>query len=220
MIKQRMPFFLYSLEELRCDLTAFREAVAIERGIAAKAEPSAAEVRIGELTRSDDGVLGFFVDDDFSRVRLVDKAIAELATAAGRSRGQLGLLGATAEGSLPAPEPLLHEYLAGRDEDDTLLLHLGQTVTLTVLMHPAGRLTLSSGLLPRKQLALARDWVAPGLAALSPSLRTGPLLVETDLDAQKQVRLPKLSVFGKDQNFLWRDTPATLQPSHSPARKA
>lgn len=35
MIKQRMPFFLYSLEELRCDLTAFREAVAIERRIAA-----------------------------------------------------------------------------------------------------------------------------------------------------------------------------------------
>ncbi len=27
MIKQRMPFFLYSLEELRCDLTAYREAV-------------------------------------------------------------------------------------------------------------------------------------------------------------------------------------------------
>lgn len=30
MIKQRMPYFLYSLEELRCDLTAFRECVAIE----------------------------------------------------------------------------------------------------------------------------------------------------------------------------------------------
>ncbi|GAA1413989.1 hypothetical protein AUR04nite_30280 [Glutamicibacter uratoxydans] len=30
MIKQRMPFFLYSLEELRCDLTAFRECVKIE----------------------------------------------------------------------------------------------------------------------------------------------------------------------------------------------
>ncbi len=30
MIKQRMPYFLYSLEELRCDLTAFREAVALE----------------------------------------------------------------------------------------------------------------------------------------------------------------------------------------------
>src|SRR5690606_2674864 len=31
MIKQRMPFFLYSLEEMRCDMTAFRESVNIER---------------------------------------------------------------------------------------------------------------------------------------------------------------------------------------------
>ena len=34
MIKQRMPFFLYSLEELRCDLTAFRESVAIQKRLA------------------------------------------------------------------------------------------------------------------------------------------------------------------------------------------
>ncbi|WP_062385496.1 DUF6421 family protein [Demequina iriomotensis] len=36
MIKQRMPFFLYTLEELRCDLTAFREAVAIQRTLDAR----------------------------------------------------------------------------------------------------------------------------------------------------------------------------------------
>ena len=34
MIKQRMPYFLYSLEELRCDLTAFRECVRLERLLA------------------------------------------------------------------------------------------------------------------------------------------------------------------------------------------
>jgi hypothetical protein len=33
MIKQRMPYFLYSLEELRCDLTAFREAVRLTRAV-------------------------------------------------------------------------------------------------------------------------------------------------------------------------------------------
>ena len=38
MIKQRMPFFLYSLEELRCDLTAFRECVAIEQRLRARVE--------------------------------------------------------------------------------------------------------------------------------------------------------------------------------------
>ena len=31
MIKQRMPYFLYTLEELRCDLTAFRESVRQEQ---------------------------------------------------------------------------------------------------------------------------------------------------------------------------------------------
>ncbi|WP_104083472.1 DUF6421 family protein [Cryobacterium sp. Y11] len=38
MIKQRMPFFLYSLEELRCDLTAFRESVTIEHSELASPE--------------------------------------------------------------------------------------------------------------------------------------------------------------------------------------
>ena len=61
----------------------------------ARAERDAARhafpVRIGELTRSDDGVLGFFVNDDYSRFRLVDKAIAATAAEAGRSRGQLGV---------------------------------------------------------------------------------------------------------------------------------
>jgi hypothetical protein len=164
-------------------------------------------VRIGELTRSDDGVLGFFVDDDYSKFRLVDKVIAAKATDTGRSRGQLGLLGRSA--GLPPEIGLEAGYIAGTDDADTLMLHLGQTVTLTLLMHPAGKVTLTSGILPRKSLALARDWVGPGLHAIAPSLRTGPVLVETDLDPKGQVRLPKVSVFGKDQNFLWRATPAT-----------
>jgi hypothetical protein len=41
MIKQRMPFFLYSLEELRCDLTAFRECVAITRRLRARRDEGA-----------------------------------------------------------------------------------------------------------------------------------------------------------------------------------
>ena len=70
-------------------------------------------------------------------------------------------------------------------------------------MHPAGRVHLTSGVLPRKALELAREWVAPGLARLSPSVRTGPLLIDPD-----QVRLPKPSVFGANQVFTRRTTPA------------
>ena len=174
---------------------------------AADARRHAFAVRIGEVTRSDDGVLGFFVDDDYSRFRLVDKVIAANAADAGRSRGKLELLGSHT--GPPVLTSIDHAYIAGRDDDDTLALHLGQTVTLTILMHPAGKCTLTSGILPRKALALARDWVGPGLTRMAPSLRTGPVLVETDLDVEGQVRLPKVSVFGQGQNFLWRDTPAT-----------
>ncbi|NKX49523.1 hypothetical protein HER39_02785 [Arthrobacter deserti] len=38
MIKQRMPYFLSSLEELRCDLTAFRESVRIQHDAGASPE--------------------------------------------------------------------------------------------------------------------------------------------------------------------------------------
>lgn len=51
MIKQRMPFFLYSLEELRCDLTAFREAVAIERRLALVGGRDADEEALSERSR-------------------------------------------------------------------------------------------------------------------------------------------------------------------------
>ena len=51
MIKQRMPFFLYSLEELRCDLTAYREAVRIERRIAADTDPSDADRLLADRAR-------------------------------------------------------------------------------------------------------------------------------------------------------------------------
>ncbi|MEH0108234.1 DUF6421 family protein [Tersicoccus sp. MR15.9] len=51
MIKQRMPFFLYALEELRCDLTAFRESVAIERRLDARAAAGETLTPIEEQTR-------------------------------------------------------------------------------------------------------------------------------------------------------------------------
>jgi hypothetical protein len=46
MIKQRMPYFLYSLEELRCDLTAYRECVTLTRDLM---EPFSIGVPLTEL---------------------------------------------------------------------------------------------------------------------------------------------------------------------------
>ncbi|MEV7693845.1 DUF6421 family protein [Microbacterium sp. NPDC089189] len=52
MIKQRMPYFLYALEELRCDLTAFRECVRLQarldERVAAGEELSAVDAEVRE----------------------------------------------------------------------------------------------------------------------------------------------------------------------------
>ncbi|GAA1960058.1 DUF6421 family protein [Agromyces allii] len=52
MIKQRMPFFLYSLEELRCDLTAFRESVKIQRTLDARLAAGEELTEVEEQMRS------------------------------------------------------------------------------------------------------------------------------------------------------------------------
>ena len=82
-------------------------------------------------------------------------------------------------------------------------------------MHPAGKVHLTSGVLPRKSLQLARDWVQPGLAVIAPSVRVGPVLLDAD-----QVRLPKVSSFPKDQLWTRRDTPSTWKRRSDPRRHA
>jgi hypothetical protein len=155
-------------------------------------------VRIGELTRSDDGLLAFFVDDDYEHVHVVDKVVRDAALASAPWQGHFGPFGETPV--VPEVEPIVHPYLVAEDE---LLIHPGQVVKLTMLMHPAGKVHLTSGVLPRKSLQLARDWVRPGLSVIAPSARVGPVLIDT-----KQVRLPKISAFGKDQIWTRRDTPS------------
>ncbi|HET7454126.1 MAG TPA: hypothetical protein VFJ76_01235 [Solirubrobacterales bacterium] len=131
-------------------------------------------VRVGELTRADDGLLGFFVDDDYESVRVVDRVV--------RESGEID-----------------HPYVSA---DDRLSLRLGQTVRLTLLMHPLGKVHLTSGILPRKSLRLAREWVNSGLAAMWPSVRVGPVLIGPD-----QVRLPKVASLPEDQLWTRRASP-------------
>jgi hypothetical protein len=155
------------------------------------------QVRLGEVTRSDDGLLGYFVDDDYRTFHVVDRSIAQNALPSGRGQG---VLDPTNTDPLQ-PEQITHSYI---NTDGVITIRPGQTVRLTLLMHPGGKVHLSSGILPRTEKALARDWVNPGLSVLAPSLRCGPLLIDAD-----KVRLPKVASFPAEQLFTHRDTPTT-----------
>lgn len=155
-------------------------------------------VRLGDLQRSDDSLLGFFLDDDYDHFHLVDKVVADSARDSGRRRGQLGLLGQV---SIPDIVPLSHPLLV---LEDSLFIRPGQTHRLTLLMLPAGRVHLTSGFLPRKALALNDAWVGNGLKRVIPSVRVGPVLVDPE-----EVRLPKIHLLGDQQQFTRRTGPLT-----------
>jgi hypothetical protein len=155
-------------------------------------------VRLGDLARSDDATIGFFVDDDYSCFHVVDKVVAQVARESRRHRGHLGLIGTTVT---PDVSPIEHPYI---DPEDTLLVSIGQVVRLTVVMVPGGRVHLTSGIAPRKSLSLADEWVTPGLSRMSPSMRVGPLLVDP-----AEIKLPLVASFGPDQVFTRRTGPLT-----------
>ncbi|MFI6359402.1 hypothetical protein ACIBJF_44040 [Streptomyces sp. NPDC050743] len=160
----------------------------------------AVTVRLGELTRSDDGLIAYAVDDDYSALRLVAPEVRSDARASGRLAGQLGVLGRGSQ-DLPELARITHPWLLGPTDVGA---RPGQTIRLTLLMTPGGRVHATSGLLPRKALALARDWFHDALVRLSPSFRFGPVLVDPAV-----VRLPLVTGLGDKQTWTRRDTPLT-----------
>ena len=158
-------------------------------------------VRIGELTRTDDGVVGWFADDDYSRMHVVDKLVRDEALAAGPGLGHFGPWGTTPV--VPDPQPIDHPYL---DTADTVVVHPGSPRLLTVLMLPGSTASVTCGLVPRFTIALQRAWYAPGLEKLSPSVRVGPVLVDPG-----QVRLPAVTALGERQVLTHREGPLGWQ---------
>ena len=188
---------LDDLDELSYPSQADRDArAAAYRDLRSKA----IAVRLGELTRTDDGLLAYAVDDDYSRVQAVAPEIRSLARRSGRMQGQLSVFG---RGSQLPPDAraITHPYIAA---ESSVAVRPEQTVRLTLLMAPGGKVHATSGVLPRKSLALARDWFHDTLTKLSPSFRVGPVLVDPT-----GIRMPRVTGLGDKQVFTRRDTPLT-----------
>ena len=77
--------------------------------------------------------------------------------------------------------PVTHPYI---DTSGVLAIQPNQQISLTLLVEPQTEVHATSGLLP-EAIGMRRNWVAAGLAALSPTFRFGPVLV----DPQK-IRMP------------------------------
>jgi hypothetical protein len=126
------------------------------------APETAVPVKLGTLAHSQDGLLGYFVSDDYTRVRAVDPAIGDVAPPGGTT--------------ITSTYVDQSEYFSAQPETG---------IDLTLLAVPASDVHATTGLLPQKSVGMRRDWVATGLARLSPNFRYGPVLID-----RKATRVP------------------------------
>jgi hypothetical protein len=169
-------------------------------------------VRIGALAHWQDGLLGYFVGDDYRTLRIPDPACADFARPIGPNQGfdqqasatsgyyasfaaDLGVI------TQPGATPVDHPYV---DPTGVLWVQPQQDVLLTLLMEPHSVVHATTGYLPRKDIGMRREWVAPGLSALAPVFRFGPVLVDPKL-----IRMPVASDIHGTWSWSHRSAAAT-----------
>lgn len=168
---------------------------------------TAVPLRLGALTHWQDGLFGYFVNDDYTTLYCVDAAAADFARPIGPMQGFLQAVGSAAvtysdwttdlgpdpdsssgTPSSPSPSPspgntpVRHPYI---NTSGVVYIQPNQDVWVTLLVEPHTLVHATAGLLPRKDLAVRREWVQDGLANLAPAFRFGPVLVDP-----KTVRMP------------------------------
>jgi hypothetical protein len=153
----------------------------------------AVSVRLGAIPQWQDGLLGYFVNDDYTTLYCADEAIAGFAREVGPGRGflqQANLvpdfyqtfsddIGDTVtEGN----SPVTHPYV---NTSGVVTIQPNQEVSLTLLVEPHCVVHATAGVVPRKEIGMRREWVDKALAAISPTFRFGPVLVDP-----KTLRMP------------------------------
>ena len=144
-------------------------------------------VRIGALAHWQDGLFGFFVNEDYTRLYCSDAAAAGLARAIGPGTGFLGPINTVPDqlanfAADTGTTPVTHPYI---DTSGIVKIRPNQSINLTLLLEPHTVVHATAGLLPRKEIGLRRDWTDAAIGKLSPTFRFGPVLV----DPQK-IRMP------------------------------
>ena len=171
-------------------------------------------VRLGALAQWQDGLLGYYVDDDYRTLHIPDPAVAGFARPIGPGQGFLQSANRTSDyythfaadigvAATRGATPVEHDFV---DTSGVLMLRPGQTVVLTLLMEPHSLVHATSGITPRKALGMRRQWVTAGLAAIAPTFRFGPVLVDP-----KRIRMPVASELRGTWSWCHRVNATTWQ---------
>ena len=143
------------------------------------------DVRLGDLTRMGDGLVGYFVNDDYARFYPIHESIANQSRPMRPHQGYLGAIQNVStyfKTYADRAEPVTHPFINTKPFVQVRPVKPGKTdpaprsVMLTLLVDPRGGVHATSGILPRKKIELMREHVAPALETMSVTFRIGPVL--------------------------------------------
>ncbi len=148
---------------------------------------TAFDVRLGELTRLGDGLIGYFINDDYSQFYPIHEEIANQTRPSRPHHGYLGAIQTTKEyyrsfAARSAIEPVKHPYINEAPVVKVRPVAPGKadpaskSVMLTLIVDPRGGVHATCGILPRKRIELLREHVATALENISITFRIGPIL--------------------------------------------
>ncbi|MCF6282851.1 MAG: hypothetical protein L3J28_11705 [Candidatus Polarisedimenticolaceae bacterium] len=148
---------------------------------------TAFDVRLGELTRLGDGLIGYFINDDYSQFYPIHEEIANQTRPSRPHHGYLGAIQTTKTyytsfAGASAIEPVKHPYINEAPVVKVRPVAPGKadpaskSVMLTLIIDPRGGVHATCGILPRKKIELLREHVATALENISITFRIGPIL--------------------------------------------
>ena len=138
------------------------------------------QVRLGAVQSQLDGLLGYFVNDDYSRFHAVYPLDSGSPIVPYSTQDE------------DYPEGLDHPFLVF---DPTVDVRPEVDVYLTLLMNPQSSVHVTSGFLPQKEITLLREHWEDAVSRIAPSFRVGPVLVDPS-----SVRMP---IDGAKPNLIW-----------------
>jgi hypothetical protein len=158
-------------------------------------------VRIGDITRPDDGVLGCFIPGATaadSRFAPVSKDCADHAVLS-------SLTVEAATQNFPNGQAVTHPFI--KDQTNEFQVPGNGRQDLIILADIRGALYATCGVLPRKKIVIPKEFVDAGLQNLEPSFAVGPILA-VQQDGGMQPYLPPPKVDGYNDEFIYRQAGA------------
>lgn len=146
------------------------------------------EVRLGAVERQIDGLLGYFVNDDYSRFKAVYP------------------LDETRSPIEPSTGSIDHDFL---EFDATIDIVPEEDVFLTLLVNPQAAIHITSGILPQIEVMLLREHWDDTISKIAPTFKVGPVLVDpSSIRMPIDDGLPNIT-----WNWMHRETPSDWKSS-------